>query len=985
MKKIIKFLPLVVLPSLIVMACANAQTNNKVSQDTTNNDNGITEYTVTVDFNGGTFEGEPTKEYKVRKDTYYQYFKGKLPKDEQIAYPSHELKYYSLSKDGSEIDDKYRFQEDKLTIYAVYRTEGAQYKVTWRDPETIPYYGHVWAEEYYYKGETPKYKGVTPTHSEPGMEFTFDGWNPEIVEVTADTTYYAHYTYVATEHAVAFDAKGGEAVPTQLIFHGDTILIAPTTSREGYHQTDEIKNKWYYMDQDVEKEFIFGIDGNATKVTHDFNLYCKWVPNNVTVSFNAGEGSQYFDPQTVEYGATVQMDEPKPTKVKATFDAWYTQPEGKGTKFIFDDGKAANPTHVTEDTMLYANWIDIETVTLTFKIEDSVKAFASWKCEGQDPKYEIGLTVDAGTSGIDPTTYEDEAHHIFTLTIDDSMILAGWQEKESGIIYPTIPAANNNADYTATIVGKKEAIHSVYFYDKATDAEPMFTESVIHGEHAIKPADPTSTGKVFKYWTVKNGAGGAFPFDTYEITTDEHLVAVYEDAKYTITFNAGEGSQYIKPIEDITSGSTVPMDKKPSSPSKEKYDFDDWYTEPEGKGTKFVFDDGKGTQEPAPTVVTSDITLYANWLERKTVSLDFMIDGASQGFAGWYAEGVDMPLYSHAMTPNYGDKVDPTADFVKDGHTYKWRVDDSRMLVGWRDNYTQIIYAEVPEAKIDANYTAVFKEKPATTIPVNFNFVTNITGEEGQEKYVYDDKFVEQIISGDYAIEPKNPRIADIENYDFIGWYNEPQEAGEDKGTPFDFDTPITAATEIYAHYKKQTLVKVSFYDENGDPIPMTKDTQPAGHDLITPVLEYKFIDTARVTVDKWKIKGEDEVVTTVPNHDVDLEPFSYVEVPFDVKLDAYDPIAQKQFTFDMGETSIETQIIYGKVISFQFDGDGETEKFPSSITITLTDYQGSSQSVSEEMIKKWYNPENGKILITVLDYTETLEQIKSIDIKVQA
>lgn len=76
--------------------------------------------------------------------------------------------------------------------------------VTWKN-----YDDTVLDTETYTYGETPTYKGETPTKlSDLQNTYTFSGWTPEITDVTADVTYTAQYTPTAHNWQVSWTWNG---------------------------------------------------------------------------------------------------------------------------------------------------------------------------------------------------------------------------------------------------------------------------------------------------------------------------------------------------------------------------------------------------------------------------------------------------------------------------------------------------------------------------------------------------------------------------------------------------------------------------------------------------------------------------------------------------------------------------------------------------------------------------------------------------------
>ena len=87
-------------------------------------------------------------------------------------------------------------------------------------------------------GETPEYKGDTPTkESTAAYDYEFAGWEPEISPVTGEITYTAVYTETLRSYDITFDLNGGtyEGSDTLVMTseYGSTITL-PTPTREGY-------------------------------------------------------------------------------------------------------------------------------------------------------------------------------------------------------------------------------------------------------------------------------------------------------------------------------------------------------------------------------------------------------------------------------------------------------------------------------------------------------------------------------------------------------------------------------------------------------------------------------------------------------------------------------------------------------------------------------------------------------------------------------
>jgi uncharacterized repeat protein (TIGR02543 family) len=115
--------------------------------------------------------------------------------------------------------------------------------------------------------------------------------------------------------------------------------------------------------------------------------------------------------------------------------------------------------------------------------------------------------------------------------------------------------------------------------------------------------EPTRTGYDFGGWyTAANGGGTQFTAST-PVTADATVYAKWTALQYTITFNLDGGN-----IDGVTTAQTRNASYNSTvantpTPTRNRYNFDGWYTEQNGGGTRFT----------ASTPVTADATVYAKW------------------------------------------------------------------------------------------------------------------------------------------------------------------------------------------------------------------------------------------------------------------------------------------------------------------------------------------------------------------------------------
>ena len=183
-------------------------------------------------------------------------------------------------------------------------------------------------------------------------------WDKDVDTVTKDITLYAKWQNVqpltplepSTElFTVTFNVQGVGTAPASVkIAKGEKLtnsqLPNPTADKkrfDGWYKESACTTKWL-TDTDT--------------VTEDTILYAKWT-NLFTVTFNTSGVTMQLAPVTVEAGEKLTAAQlPNPTADKKRFDGWYKE-SACTTKWLTDTDT------VTEDTILYAKWTNLFTVT----------------------------------------------------------------------------------------------------------------------------------------------------------------------------------------------------------------------------------------------------------------------------------------------------------------------------------------------------------------------------------------------------------------------------------------------------------------------------------------------------------------------------------------------------------------------------------------------------------------------------------------------
>lgn len=294
------------------------------------------------------------------------------------------------------------------------------------------------------------------------------------------------------------------------------------------------------------------------------------------------------------------------------------------------------------------------------------------------------------------------------------------------------------------------------------------SQTLVSGDKAVAPTDAewqkgyeaTGTdGKtyIFTGWYEDSACTSVFDFDT-AITDNTTVYAGWEIKKYTVSFDLN-GKAPGTSIPDQTVNS---CDKAsdPGSVTDEGCDFLGWY---EDSACTIEFD--------FTTPITKDTVIYAGWNVKK-YTVDFDLNGK--------AAGTSIP----AQTVEYGNKATEPDEVKDDNYDFTgWYVDDACT--------TPFDFAT--PIKADTTVYAGWKIK-AYTVKFDLN------GKDGKAIPS------QTVNSGSCAVKPSDA-VAD--GYIFTGWYKDSACT-----TKYDFTTPITADTTVYAGWEAKKYV-VDF-DLNG-------------------------------------------------------------------------------------------------------------------------------------------------------------------------
>ena len=583
-----------------------------------------------------------------------------------------------------------------------------------------------------------------------------------IAAETAQNTSGEAAAAAADEKHVGFYANGGtfgDGSPLQTYPLNEDGKINPPLSpvRDGY-----VFDGWYYDSTCTQAvDFSQPLQGGAA----NFMLYAKWTeaPSNVLDVTYSANGGQFADGNNVMLGQTdsngIARQPLAPTRDGYVFAGWYYHSDGTD-QVDFNQPIVGGSKHVT--------------------------LFAAWTPAKQDKTVDILYVANGGTffDGNDTMRGVTDTDGIARLPLQptrEGYDFVGWSYDRDG---------NDPVDFTKAIVaGSGHA--TVYAQWKQNNEKTVlyvanggaFADGNVAMEGvtdsngvARQPLAPTREGYTFTGWTYD--AAGTEPVDfTKPIPGGGQHVTFYaqwaelanneKDVLYVA--NGGVFADGNETLQGVTDGDGVA--RQPLAPTREGYTFAGWTYDSKGKDP---VDFSKPVQGGG-----DHVTFYAQWTEDKGADVD---ENKNVKDVLYFANGgvfFDGNVTLQGVTDSDGVARQPLAP-TREGYTFAgWTydsegtdpVDFSKPVQGGGDHVT--FYAQWTK-----------NETPAVqTHKVNF--------------YVDGSTTTVEVEDGKTVAQPSDPSV---DGFNFVGW-----SSSKESFKKFDFSTPITEDTTVYAFFTAKT------------------------------------------------------------------------------------------------------------------------------------------------------------------------------------
>ena len=562
---------------------------------------------------------------------------------------------------------------------------------------------------------------------------------------------------------VTYNANGGQFADGKDVMQGQTDSdgiarqpLAPT--RDGY-----VFAGWYYHSNGTDQvDFNQPIVGSGKNV----NLFAAWTPakqdKTVDILYVANGGT-FFDGKDTMQVVTdtngIARLPLQPTREGYDFLGWSYDRDGNDP-VDFTKAIVAGSGHAT----LYAQWKQNNEKTVLYVANGGAFADGNETMEGVTDSNGVARQPLAPTrKGYTFTgwTYDREGTDPvdFTKPIPGSgqhvTFFAQWAE-----------LANNEKDvlYFANggvFADGNEVLQGV------TDADGV----------ARQPLAPTREGYTFTGWTYDREGTDPVDFDNPLVGGSKHATlyaqwnAVEKDNSIDVLYFANGGVFFDGNVtlQGVTDGDGVA--RQPLAPTREGYTFAGWTYDSKGKDP---------VDFSKPLVGGGDhATLFAQWTEDKGADVD---ENKNVKDVLYFANGgvfFDGNVTLQGVTDSDGVARQPLAP-TREGYTFagwtydskgKDPVDFSKPVQGGGDHVT--FYAQWTK-----------NETPAVqTHKVNF--------------YVDGSTTTVEVEDGKTVAQPSDPSI---DGFDFVGW-----SSSKESFKKFDFSTPITEDTTVYAFFTAKT------------------------------------------------------------------------------------------------------------------------------------------------------------------------------------
>lgn len=464
---------------------------------------------------------------------------------------------------------------------------------------------------------------------------------------------FARYEY--DYYRINYELDGGvNATDNPVRYHINSMLVLNNPSKTGY-----TFDGWYLDAEKTVKVNLsnFGI-GNKT-------LYAKWTPIMYQIEYLPNGGQGVMEKSVHQYDIAKKLSVNTFSRTGYTFVGWAVSQNGSA---------------VYADRELVANVPNCENSSV-------ILLYAVWNANS----YKVSYNANGGQGVMAQSDFiydkqKTLSKNAFTM---DGYSFIGWSKSSASKTaeYTNEQAVNNLTDVSNGLV----VLYAVWSpnkytvtFDKQGGTGGDSSKVVTYNESMPSATAPQRKGYTFKgYYAQPNGVGVQYydenspmrSVNNWNVVGNKTLYAFWEKTVYTITFDDGNGSVGKFYKTTVTYGEAMPAFRY-YAPKRTGYAFEGYYSEPNGKGTKYYSMKLDNDQQSADIYgydqyiieilkpigywnKYENATLYANW---KILECDFAYENV------WLAHDCISTTTVHLI---HGKSVTVTAQNIN-GYTFKY-------------------------------------------------------------------------------------------------------------------------------------------------------------------------------------------------------------------------------------------------------------------------------------------------------------------------
>lgn len=331
-------------------------------------------------------------------------------------------------------------------------------------------------------------------------------------------------------YTVTFDSNGGTNIEEQIINQGDLIQKPKDPTKEGY-----VFIEWRYNNT------LFDF---STQIEKDITLVAEWLEINeyvemVTIKFNTDGGSTISN-QVIEKDSKANKPT-NPTKDGYTFIGWFYNDK----EFSFDE-------KINENIELTAKW---EKVPVADNNSNSNNSNTNQNNQPQTPTqpdvktYTVTFNSNGGSGvAIQNITKGNKASKPTDPT-RDGYKFESWTL--NGVAYDFNSAVNGNITLIANWAEVVKNNYTVTF--DSNGGSTINNQTIVEGNKASKPTDPTREGYHFAGWTLN---GSSYDFDSV-INGNITLTANWTQKSYNVVVNKVDNISMARILSVYEEGSPI--------------------------------------------------------------------------------------------------------------------------------------------------------------------------------------------------------------------------------------------------------------------------------------------------------------------------------------------------------------------------------------------------------------------------------------------